>query len=298
VNDATSLSTHKGLGEAVERAYDIYHLWDQQEHERITDKTSNDKSLKNALGFLGRLETCFKTFIRVAERLPNFQNLQIFPVRIKSKKRNPVEKWSIERTFSSLGLRLNDKTIKAILPKRKIGQREADWTKTSLISEFADLKLPSSEVHAEVQVTLGAMQHDCTGASIFQYVGCSRRSCFLCFRFTEDFVALTTRGCHGKIYDLWTMPEVTWLAREERSRLVKHLNNLEEDMKSCSLSKNHKRIDLVKESTIGGSSLATVRVRPHVDNPYTMSLALNHLQAQREETSLRSKETEASEYQR
>jgi hypothetical protein len=280
INDASRLFTQDGLEESVLSAYNIRYKYNEQDFEIISDKVSNAMKLSNALGFLGRLKTCFKTLIRAAERLPGFQSLKIIPVTVlppgrRKSKANPKHRWSLAKTFSALGLNLNDQTVQSLF---KTGRREGPWTTGRLLEKFDQLKSPDFQVHAEVQVLLAATRHDCTGASIFKYVGCSKRSCFLCYNFIQKYGQFESRGCHGKLWDLWTVPEVSWVAEESRLRLVKILKDIEKDIEEYFLDNRNDKHQHAQESTIGGSSVATIR--PNFDNPYTMSLASRYLEAQ------------------
>lgn len=296
VSDVPRLSTQAGLEEAVQGAYDICCLHDGQEFEGISSHVSDARSLRSTLRFLSRLKTCFKTLIRGAERLSNFHSIRIIPVTILSArgakaKGNRAGDWSVAMAFSSLGLSLDDKTVKAVFGG---GKKRGSWTKNKLLLKFDRLKSSVYEVHAEVQIALAVTRDEYKGASVFKYVGCSKRSCFLCSRFVLRYGQFITRGCHGKIYDLWTLPQVPWLVEEERLRLVKILGDIEKDMRN-SIQNKTISIPLTQESSIGGSSHATIR--PHFDNPYTMSLVSQHLQAQRGGTSLGPEETVGSEDQ-
>lgn len=283
VNDISRLSTQGGLEEAVHSAYNICCTYNDHDFEGITHNISRAGPLRNALSFLGRLNTCFKTLIRAAERLSNFQGLRILPVtilpasRVKSKKEISANNWSVTKTFSSLGLNLDERTVKSIFTTEK---KKNPWTKRKLLQDFDNLKSPVSEVHAEVQVLLAAARHDCRGASTFNYVGCSKLSCFLCSKFLQRYGQFNSRGSHGKLYDLWTVPEVPWLAEEKRRSLGQILEDIGEDLKDSIQDKKTKKLLPEKESTVGCSSLATIE--QHSGSPYTMPLASQHLQAQRE----------------
>lgn len=285
VNDASRSLTQGGLEEAVRRAHDICHLYNEQEFEEITDNSSHASSLRNALGFLGRLRTCFNTLIRAAERLSNFQSLRILPAAVlptggagSNKKNLASNNWSVAKIFSSLGLPLDDRTVESLF---STGKRRENWNKSKLLQRFDKLKSPTSQVHAEVQVILAATRHNCTGASVLKYLGCSKRSCFLCSRFIQRYGGFATRGCHGKLYDLWTLPQASWLAEGERLRLVRSLKHVEKDMRNLIRNGKIKEIAHARESTVGGSSLATVKQQ--VDNSHTMRLVSRHLEAQRAE---------------
>ncbi|KPM42451.1 hypothetical protein AK830_g4100 [Neonectria ditissima] len=284
VNDPARSSTQDGLEEAVHRAYDMCSLYNEQEFEKAINNNSSTRSLRNSLGFLGRLRTCFNTLIRGADRLANFQNLRILPAavlptsRARPKKLRSTGHWSAVKTFLSLDLTLDDKTVESVVGT---GKKKQSWTKTKLLQKFDKLKSSVSEVHAEVQVILAAARHDCTGALIFGYVGCSKRSCFLCSRFVHSYGSFTTRGCHGKLYDLWTVPELSWFTEEERSKLANTLKHVETAMKDSIRNKKTGGLVHAQESTIGGSSVATIRQQ--FDNPYMSSLVSQYLESQRED---------------
>ena len=283
VNDVVRSSTHDGLEQAVQGAYRMCGLYTEQDFAKITGNNANTRSLRNALGFLGRLRTCFDTLVRGAERLSNFQSLRILPATglstsgTRSKRRNPADNWSVGKTFSSLGLTLDDKTVASVIGT---GRTKESWTKNRLLQKFDKLKTPVSGVHAEVQVVLAAARHDCTGALIFKYVGCSKRSCFLCSRFVQNYESFTTRGCHGKLYNLWTVPEVSWSGEEERLKLAKTLKHVERAMKDSIRNGRTGGLVLTQESTVGGSSIATIRRQ--FGNLHITSLVSQHLRSQRE----------------
>lgn len=284
VQNTPRLSTQEGLEEAVERAYDICCIHNEQEFESIACYIPGARSLRKTLGFLGRLRKCFKTLIRGAERISPFQNIRIIPVttlpagRARQKKGKSADDWSLAMTFSSLDLILDDQTVKSMF---KSGKRKGPWTKDTLLSRYNELKSPISEVHAEVQVVLAATRHECKGASILEYVGCSKHSCFLCSKFILKYGQFRTRGCHGKIYSRWTIPQVSWLAPDECLRIVKILGDIENNMENSIKSKKPINVPHAQESTIGGSSVATVR--RHFGNPYAKTLASQHLQTQRDD---------------
>lgn len=284
INIVVVSPTQDGLDEVIKSAHDMFSLYKEHDFSEMTNNDTNTKSLRDALGFLGKLKTCFNTLTRSAERLSCFQNLRILPVvdpttgavKPKVAARNNV--WSLGKTFSSLGFELNDKTAESLVGT---GKKKGSWTKNKLLQRFDKLKLSVSEVHAEMQVILAATKHDCIGAAIFKYVGCSKRSCFLCSKVIQNYGSYTTRGCHGKLYNLWTVPEVQWLAEEERLKLVQALKIVERAMKESIRDKKTTGIGGARESTIGGSSVATKRQQSSQD-PYTASLVSEYLRSQRQ----------------
>lgn len=286
IDVAARSQTQDDLERVVQSAHDVFSYYKEHDFDKITSNNTNIRSLRDALGFLGKLQTCFNTLTRSAERISSFQNLRILPVMdlstsaAKPKRTDRNNAWSLAETFSSLGLALNDKTVESLVGT---GNRKGSWTKNKLQTKFDKLKLSASEVHAEMQVILAATKHNCTGAAIFSYVGCSKRSCFLCSMVIQSYGSYTTRGCHGKLYNLWTVPELPWLTKDERLRLVQALKNVERAMKKSLRDKKTEGLIHAKESTIGGSSVATRRQQSD-QTPYMMFLVSEYLRSQRQGT--------------
>lgn len=286
INAVTHSPTQDSLEKVVKIAHDAFFLYKEHDFDDIVGKNSDTRSLRDALGFLGKLQTCFNTLTRSAERLSGFQNLRILPVMdsptsaAEPKRTDRSNAWSLKKTLESLDLELNDKTADSLVTA---GKKKSLWNKSRLLERFDKLKASASKVHAETQAILAATNHDCTGAAIFKYVGCSKRSCFLCYRLVQNFGSYTTRGCHGKLYDLWTVPETPWLTGEERSKLIQALKNVEKAMKEA--IRGEKTVGLIHapESTIGGSSVATRRLQSG-QSPYVLSLVSEYLSSQRQRT--------------
>lgn len=283
---ATHSPTQDGLEKVVKSAHDVFFLYKERDFNVIASKNANIRSLRDALGFLGKLQTCFNTLIRSAERLSGFQNLRILQVvdsptgSAKPKRIDKSNAWSLKKTLESLDLELNDKTADSLVTA---GRKKTLWTKSKLLERFDKLKASASEVHAETQVILAATKHDYTGAAIFKYVGCSKRSCFLCYRLVQNLGSYTTRGCHGKLYNLWTVPETPWLTGEERSKLIQALKNVEKAMKEAIRGETAAGIIHAPESTIGGSSVAT-KILQSGQSSYMLSLVSEYLSSQRQRT--------------
>ncbi|KAL6908675.1 hypothetical protein GGI43DRAFT_379518 [Trichoderma evansii] len=284
INAVVGSPIQDDLERVVKSAHDVFYLYNEHDFDEITGNNADTRSLRDALGFLGKLQTCFNTLIRSAERFSGFQNLRILPVMdsptgaTKPKMTAQNNAWPLKKTFESLGLELNDKTVECLVGT---GKRKGSWTKSELLERFDKLKSSASEVHAEIQVILAATRHDCIGAAIFKYVGCSKLSCFLCYRFVQSHGSYTTRGCHGKLYNLWTVPELPWLAEEERLNLVRALKSVEKAMAKSICDGKTDGLIHARESTIGGSSVATKRQQSG-QNPYMISLVSEHLKSQRQ----------------
>ncbi|KAG6835614.1 hypothetical protein H0H93_016490 [Arthromyces matolae] len=161
INDSVSPSTEESLEKMVQDAYDMYFSHTEEDFEDIAEAHATTSSLRNALGYLGRLKKCFNTFTKAATTLPNFQSLQLIPVRLSGPRKQNSDQWSVEKTFSSLGLMLDDETVKSVLGT---GSKKTPWTKNRLIKKFNEMKSSISEVHSEVQVVLAIASYNCAGS--------------------------------------------------------------------------------------------------------------------------------------
>jgi nucleic acid/nucleotide deaminase of polymorphic system toxin len=238
------------------------------------------RKLRLSIGFLGRLYTDFKVMIRAAERLLNFQELTICPLdsrfgkkHKKGKKKAESSDWSLNQTFVSLSEVLNDTSI-----KRFFGHK---WTKHGLIAAYDKSRTEPPQVHTEVQLLLYVSQHGLEEAKHSGYIGCSKRSCFLCSKVLNAHSVFRTRGCHGKIYSAWTVPEAENVGKLGPTSLVTALVSTEEVMKNKLCAREYRPLREAKESTVGGSSIATKL--PLHDSPQTRNLVLHYLKHQRED---------------
>ncbi|KAK0666022.1 hypothetical protein QBC41DRAFT_157052 [Cercophora samala] len=273
-------TSEHGLQEVVLLAHNIFRTYSDLEFGQVLGNNANTRSMRSTIGFLGRLRTCFNTLIRAAERLSNFSDLEIIPVSVQSKKTRgnvSTETWSVAQTFTSLGFPLNDETVQLVM-----GNGKAGWTKRSLLQKFDKLKAVTNETHAEVQLVLALAQYNRVGAAVFSYMGCSKRSCLVCSKFIHGYGSFTTRGCHGKVYHLVTVPEVLSLSNQgENKHIVAGVLSAEKIMRNHLLNKRKVPVAHAAESTIGGSSVMTEIRR--FDNQQMAELATSHILAQREE---------------
>lgn len=89
-----------------------------------------------------------------------------------------------------------------------------------------------------------------------------------------------TWASHGKIYNLWTVPETENLSEERSNAIISALKSVEEALKNHLRVKRQTIPQLAKESMVEGSSIAT-RLPLHND-PHTKHLILHHLMHQRQ----------------
>ena len=87
--------------------------------------------------------------------------------------------------------------------------------------------------HAEIQIVLYAMEK---GIGEFDpYIGCTLPSCFLCSKFLDNICQhqFRTRGTHGKLYPLWTVPKTPNIPLYTVGEIKRSLKAVYEQIKLC-----------------------------------------------------------------
>ncbi|KAI1653870.1 hypothetical protein F4813DRAFT_382999 [Daldinia decipiens] len=278
------------LSKIVLEAYHIRALHNISIFEKIQpEKLSVGRQIGDLVYLLSRPHVAFLTFVRAIERIEGFDKLRVRWVEFTSlvkkapltKKQPVVPSWTVGQVFKSLGLKFNDAETSVLMNSGK--DEPSKWTRDKLVNRFSKLKATENNVHAEVQLVLDLSKRDAQLDHAFKYVGCSKRSCLLCYRFLS-MVGFACRGCHGKVYELWTIPELDGLCEGSLELISEVVKKLQSQV-AKSLRHDTKPRPHVKESTIGGSSIATVI--PHTEDQHLATLIRNHLQTNREHSMLR-----------
>jgi len=75
---------------------------------------------------------------------------------------------------------------------------------------------PVYREHVELQLVIFYEQnHELTLFS--PYIGCNKRSCYLCYNFIAEHGRFQVNGCHQSLYSLWAVRETISFADEERA---------------------------------------------------------------------------------
>lgn len=262
----------------VELAHTIWKKYDQQDFEELCGHRQEiARGLRLGVGFLGRLYIGFHVMMRTVERLDIFQQLTFValpgPDAASSSEsvKHGQERWTLVQTFQSLDLTLSNTTVKLLF-----GDKE---TVIGLNTKFERTQTHQLQTHAEVQLVIYAAQNPPVEGTYFGHIGCSKRSCFLCWEFLKSHGKFKTRACHGKLYTLWTLPEVNGLSQDQFHSLASALKSVEEAM-GMQLKVEGKEVrHPAKESTVGGSSVETRA--PTSRSWYAGSLVSQYLTSQR-----------------
>ncbi|KAI6100475.1 hypothetical protein EDD16DRAFT_466218 [Pisolithus croceorrhizus] len=215
----------------AERAYAIRRMRSPQILIHSCSKASVGHKLLKDILFLGRLESCLRTIMEAAQRLPGFAQLSIVLVENLEPRTLSCKLPPLTDAMQRLGHILDTITVKKFISK-----------KSSIIKvkrRFRRLQRKLSRkplhIHAELQfifyITKTAY-NEIMSREIHPYIGCSKLSCFLCAAFIKCFaldgVTFRTRGSHRKIYTRWSIPNMDGLEDD----VVVALNSALEEMQS------------------------------------------------------------------
>ncbi|RYO74746.1 hypothetical protein DL766_008376 [Monosporascus sp. MC13-8B] len=284
---STITNDPQDLSGIVLQAYDLKKSHSVLDFENIHPaKPSIGRNIGQAVHCLGRLHVAFLTLIRAARRVNGFENLHIRWAELPSlaktntlaRRNSAIPAWTVAQTFKFLGLEYTDEQAGRLMCPEEDTVRQS-FTRTELVNRFDKLKPASNEVHAEIQLVLDLARRRISFSTPFSYIGCSKLSCLLCTEFIALVGSFSTRGCHGKVYYLWTIPEQKELEQASVESICSAVKKLETHLEGILLeSPNPKPHE--KESTIGGSSVATAI--PLTNNPYLSNLIVNRLQNERQ----------------
>jgi OTT_1508-like deaminase len=241
--------------------------------------------------FLGRLRIAYSHFITIATGFACFEKVSIHCLNEKNILNSRVlEPLSMAKTFVLL-YDSEDAKVAASLAavqtdiinrkrereakrkrnetgkrkgKRKGSNRNRECTKETLECDFVTLQVESKFYHAEIQILLHLAVQGTTD-DVYQYIGCSKYSCWLCWNFLEVFSQLRTRGCHDKIYHNWRIPEIGPLNTQSVDHIVNTLVQVQAKLKRSLLEENEQRVDAQAESSAGKTTFsdqASLPARP------------------------------------
>jgi hypothetical protein len=87
------------------------------------------------------------------------------------------------------------------------------------------------------------------------YFGCIKYSCFMCAHFLRAYGIISTRGCHGRLFKRWTVPEAASLEAGQAERIARAVIQLEKYLKKELKSASVSGMKLEKTSVVGRSSV-------------------------------------------
>ncbi|OBT41398.1 hypothetical protein VE00_09169 [Pseudogymnoascus sp. WSF 3629] len=125
-------------------------------------------------------------------------------------------------------------------------------------------------VHAEIQVLMQLVDgknDEKSGLKEFDYIGCSKKSCYLCWNLLNGFYRV--RGSHGKVYPRWTISSPSLLKNWASLKLHSRVSEMGEAILKRLGSPIKRKTPYVAESTAGMTvasfTKASHRYRSHLD---------------------------------
>ena len=210
--------------------------------------TPRSKNLWLNICLLSRLRVAFQNFKDIALTLPSFRQVTIILVsRLPAPVSPSQHPLNLKQTFGVLQLDLSPATTKAVL-----GQ---NWTIAKTEREFVKRQKQRLNVHAEVQLLMSLNTDGSSTSDLFPYFGCSKLSCFMCNRFIQSYGQFTTRGCHGRLFKPWTVPNVDQLLPGRAERTAKALKLVQKEIKKKLKASIADQVRHERTSVVGGSSI-------------------------------------------
>jgi OTT_1508-like deaminase len=210
--------------------------------------TTKTKKLWIDICLLSRLRVAFQKFEEIALKLPSFNQVTIILLPRYSVSAKPPERpLSLRQTFDILKLSLDSQTVKSMISQR--------WTLNRVEQEFAKRQKQKLNIHAEVQMLLFLCSNEPSIHALLPYFGCSKYSCFMCARFLQSHGTFVTRGCHGRLFKPWTVPETAGLGLGQANQIAGAILQLQKSLKKELKSTIKKNGRQEKTSAIGGSSI-------------------------------------------
>lgn len=114
---------------------------------------------------------------------------------------------------------------------RELANRTATQLRRRGGSDFVDAggdklqrtidRWPKYRIHAEMQLVV-FYEENPRLKLYYNYIGCNKQSCYLCYNFIEHHGRFRVDGCHQSLYSLWTVPEAVTFAHDQRATNFKH----------------------------------------------------------------------------
>ncbi|KAI6028952.1 hypothetical protein EDC04DRAFT_148170 [Pisolithus marmoratus] len=232
----------------AEKAYSIRHM----ESVRIFINASCSdlgSRLLSDIHFLGRLRSCYHTLVEAAETIPGFAKLSIMLVDKPPSHNLPPTFLSLDTLFKWLKLPLDLATVLEFVGDMTIATVQQNYSK---LQDKAYRK--PLYTHAEIQLIFYIAQRihpETITREFYPYIGCSKLCCFLCFTFLRSFGQrgpfFRVRGCHGRVYPLWSLPKADGLhadmCMELYLALRSTLHHMSREMTRAVTTSPHQRVE-------------------------------------------------------
>lgn len=159
----------------------------------------------------------------------------------------PHRRMTLKETLDILSLDTKNETIQAVMGPK--------WTLNQLERKFMKQQRQTLNIHAEVQLLMHLNTSNTSGPEIIPYIGCSKLCCFMCHVFIQSYGHFNTRGCHGRLFKPWTIPNMELLLPEHVQRISEALISLQKEIVKKLVTPVAGKLRHERTSVFGGSSL-------------------------------------------
>jgi hypothetical protein len=244
--DDDTLDRHSRL---VLAAYDLRRSSNlEQMLNNSSRASSTSKKLWVNICLIARLRVTFEKFKETALTFPSFTHITITLVSRPPAPASPPHRLlNLRETFDILGLNTKKNTVQAVM-----GQ---EWILSRLEREFMKRQRQKLNIHAEVQLLMHLNIANTAGSGIFPYIGCSKLCCFMCHSFIQSYGHFNARGCHGRLFKPWTIPNMELLLSEQVRRIIEAVISLQNEIVKKLVTPVAGKVRLERTSVFGGSSL-------------------------------------------
>lgn len=190
-NERTSSDSELGL--IAEMSYSVARSYTKSPARLDCSRGELDGSkILHLMRLVGRIRTCYYTFLEVAFRFPSFQEIDLVctaPSTLES------------RVPKSLRIPFPED-----LKKYHGASDESVKKMAKIIARYNALCAKRLHVHAEIGLLFHLLGKGSNLSRVFPYIGISKLSCFLCHHMLLGVNIFENRGCHGVLETQWTLP--------------------------------------------------------------------------------------------
>ena len=145
--------------------------------------------LLRLIRFVGRIRTCYETFLEAAVQFPSFQQFELIFIA--------------PSTLASRVPRMS----RIRFPEDFEGSHGTSVKNmANMKARYEALCAKRLHVHAEIGLLFHLLGNGSDLARAFRYIGISKLSCFLCHHMLLGVGIFRNRGCHGVLETQWTLP--------------------------------------------------------------------------------------------
>jgi len=259
------------LGSLVTSAYQLTRTKGAQEIIQCYNKKYAKQVWSNIL-FLSRLQSAFNVFCDVKENLIRSRSVNIILIEQTAPTRQTPALLDLNKALELVCLPAVSTSTDLKRYFKKIGSVKV--LERIFLSKQKDNK--KRRVHAEIQLISYLAQNPVHTEMIYPYIGCSKRSCYLCEHFITIYGTWRTRGGHGKLYPRWSLPDLTVMDRAVSISFDVALERLQHHLeKQFTVVPIHTQA--IPESSVGLTEMiSTARFEYTLKSPYIIQFVQNY----------------------